>query len=222
MNNQDTKIKHQENTKNQILSSKLVFGFLFLVLSWFLMFGFWCLPARADSVWNKDSASPYSIDKAHKVGDIINILIIESTSAQNKAGTKTDVSDDLGAKFTHTLSKLAPIIGTNNQLTGQAKNRYKGLGETSRSSKIQARVAAWVTKVLPNGNLLLKGKHKVEVNDEVQDITISGIVRPKDISGANTIYSYQVANAQLSIKGTGVVAETEQPGWLTRLFNWMF
>jgi flagellar L-ring protein precursor FlgH len=75
---------------------------------------------------------------------------------------------------------------------------------------------------LPNGNLKIKGKHKVEVNDEIQEITISGIVRPKDISGSNSIYSYQVANAELAVKGTGVVAETEAPGWLTRLFNWLF
>lgn len=180
------------------------------------------MPVYADSVWNKDSASPYSTQKAYKEGDIINIIIIESSTAQNKAGTRSDVRDDLGMKFTHTLQRLAPIIGTNNAATGQFSNKYSGLGQTSRTSNVQARIAAWVTDVNPNGNLNIKGRHRVEVNDEIQDITITGIVRPKDISGSNTIFSYQVANAALSIKGTGVIAETESPGWLTRIFNWIF
>jgi flagellar L-ring protein FlgH len=189
------------------------------IIVFILMF---CVLVHADSVWNKNSASPYSTQKSHKVGDILNIMILESTSAQNKAGTKTDVKDDLGGKFSHTIARLAPIIGTNTQVTGQISNKYSGLGHTSRTSNVQARIAAWVTEVLPNGNLSIKGKHRVEVNDELQEITITGIVRPKDISGANTIYSYQVANASLSVKGTGVIAETESPGWLTRIFNWIF
>ena len=180
------------------------------------------LSAYADSVWNKDSASPYSTDKAYKDGDIVHIIILESTSAQNRAGTKTDVRDDLGMKFSHTIQGLAPVIGTSNQATGQFSNKYKGLGQTSRVSNVQARIASWVTEVMENGNLKITGKHKVEVNDEIQEITITGIVRTKDISGANTVFSYQVANAELAVRGTGVVADTESPGWLTRFFNWLF
>jgi flagellar L-ring protein precursor FlgH len=189
-------------------------------VSLLLVFGFSI--AAADSIWNKESASPYSTEKAYKVGDIINILILESTSAQNKAGTNTDVRDDLGAKFTHTIQRLAPVIGTNNQAAGQVNNQYKGSGATTRSSNVQARISAWVTEVMPNGNLKIQGSHKVEINDEIQEIAITGMVRPKDISGANTIYSYQVANAELAVKGTGVVAEGESPGWITRILNWLF
>jgi flagellar L-ring protein precursor FlgH len=192
---------------------------LFLILSFLILNS---LPVTADSIWNKESASPYSTQKAYKEGDIINIIVLESTVAQNKAGTNTDVRDNLSVKFSHTIQRLAPVIGTDNQMTGQAGNKYKGLGQTSRASNVQARIAAWVTEVLPNGNLSIKGKHKVEVNDEIQAITITGVVRPKDISGANSIYSYQVANASLAVRGTGVIAETESPGWLTRIFNWLF
>jgi flagellar L-ring protein precursor FlgH len=178
--------------------------------------------ALADSIWNAESASPYSTQKAYKEGDIINIIILESTTAQNRAGTKSDVRDDLGLKFTHTIQRLAPTIGRDNQATGQVSNKYQGLGQTSRYSNVQARISAWVTEILPNGNLRVKGRHRVEVNDEIQEITITGMVRAKDISGANSVYSYQVADAALAVKGTGVVAETESPGWLTRIFNWLF
>lgn len=137
--------------------------------------------AFADSVWNKDSSSPYTTQRAYKVGDIINIIIMESTSAKNIAGTKTDVKDDLGAKFSHNIQRLAPIIGTNNQIAGNVSNRYSGLGQTSRSSNVQARISAWVTEVLENGNLAVKGRHRVEVNDEIQEIMVTGIIRPQDV-----------------------------------------
>ena len=180
------------------------------------------IPAWCDSVWNENSASPYSTQKAYKVGDIINIIILESSSARNLAGTKSDVKDDLSFKFTHTIQRLAPIIGANNQAVGQLSNRYAGDGSTTRGSNVQARIAAWVTEIQPNGNLMIKGQHKVEVNDELQEIILTGVVRPKDISGANTVYSYQVAGADLSVKGTGSVADTSSPGWITRILNWLF
>jgi flagellar L-ring protein FlgH len=179
-------------------------------------------PAWADSVWNKESASPYSTEKNYKVGDIINILIMESTTAQNQAGTKSDVRDDLGMKLTHTLQRLAPIIGANTAIDSTWSNKYKGVGSTSRASNVQARIAAWVTEVQPNGNLTIIGKHKVQVNDEIQEITLTGNVRAKDISGANSVYSYQVANAEVNVKGSGVVADTESPGWVSRIINWLF
>lgn len=190
---------------------------------WFLIVSL-CIAGYsfADSVWNDKSASPYSTDRSYKVGDIVYVLIMESTSARSGAGIDTNVKDDLSAKFTHTLQRLSPIIGANNQAVGQWGNKYKGTGQTSRSSDFQARISAWVTEVLPNGNLAIKGRHKVIVNEEEQEITITGIVRPKDISGANTINSYNVANAIVSYKGEGVVAESASKGWLSRIIDWLF
>ncbi len=178
--------------------------------------------ARADSLWNETSASPYSPTKAYKLGDIINVVILENSSAKNSATTKSNVTDNLSAKFTHTLQKLAPVISTNISMVGQAANQYTGDGSTVRGNNVTARIAAWVVDVLPNGNLAIKGRHRVNVNDEEQEITITGTVRPKDIAGSNTVYSYQVADAQLTVNGTGAITDTAQPGWLTRIFNWIF
>jgi len=174
--------------------------------------------AEADSIWKPESASPFSTGNAYKIGDIVNILILESTSAQNRAGTKTGVRDDLAIKYAQTISSKNP----SGAVSGALSNTYDGSGQTSRTSNVQARISAWVTDVLPNGNLAIEGRHKIEVNDEVQEINVKGVIRPKDISGANTVYSYQIANANLSIKGTGAVAEADSPGWLTRLLNWLF
>lgn len=179
-------------------------------------------PVLANSLWSEDSASPYSPQKAYKLGDIINVIILENSAAKNSATTKTNVNDNLSAKLTHTIQKLAPIIGTNTSVVGQLQNQYTGDGSTVRGNNVTARIAAWVVDVLPNGNLAIKGRHRVNVNNEEQDITITGTVRPKDIAGSNTVYSYQVADAQLTVSGSGTVSDASEPGWLTRIFNWLF
>lgn len=190
-----------------------------VIVSWLLGSAF---QANGDSIWKKGAASPYSPEKSFKVGDIITVLILESAQAQHKAGTKTDVKDDLGVKFNHTIEKLSPLIGASNQITGQLANKYAGSGGTERSSNVTAKVAAVVTEVYENGNLKLEGRHKVTVNDEDQEILVTGVVRSKDVGISNTIYSYQVADADISIRGKGVVQEAESAGWLTRILNWLF
>jgi len=176
--------------------------------------------AFSDSIWDKTSTSPYTVNKSYRVGDIITILILETTSAIQKAGTDTNVSDNLGATFDHTLTSLK--IDPSNMIKATADGKYKGLGSTTRTSNVTAKVAAVVTRVLPNGNLLLSGEHRVEVNDEAQTIKITGMIRPKDVSLSNTIYSYQVAGADVSVKGRGAVGDAENPGWFVRVFNWIF
>ena len=193
---------------------------LVILYSLFFCLGF--TPSLADSIYKNTSSSPYSPDKSFKVGDIITVIILETSTAKHKAGTDTNVKDDLGVKFTHTIERLTPVIGQNNQASGQLMNKYTGSGQTERTSNVQAKVAAVVTEVMDNGNLRVEGRHKVEVNNEIQEITIYGIVRSKDIGIANTIYSYQVADAEISLKGSGVVQEAESPGWITRILNWLF
>jgi flagellar L-ring protein precursor FlgH len=182
-----------------------------------------CLAAAAQSLWNPLSASPYTTQKSFKTGDLITVIILEVSSAAHKAGTDTSLKDELGASFTTDLTALTRLMGTGTRrLSGSGRNVYKGSGGTVRSSNVSAKVAAFVEEILPNGNLKIAGKHSVVVNDETQEILVSGIVRPKDVTLENTILSYQVANAHVEVKGTGIVQESAQPGWITRFINWIF
>lgn len=183
---------------------------------------FFATAAFSDSLWSEKSSSPYSPEKAYKKGDIVTVIILESTTAKHEAGTNTYVKDDLGMKFSHTIARLDPYIGREGSITGQGSNRYQGTGRTQRTSNVQAKIAATVTDVDKNGNLMIEGTHKIEINDELQEINIKGMVRSKDISISNTIYSYQVANAEVTIFGVGTVQEAESPGWITRILNWLF
>jgi len=176
----------------------------------------------SDSLWNENSSSPYTTQKTYKVGDIINVLILESTSAIQEAGTQTHVRDELGLKFDYTLQGADSRTTSRNKADFDAENKYRGIGKTSRSSNVRARVASVVKEVLPGGKLQIEGKHVVDVNREKQTVIIKGVVRSKDINIDNTVFSYQVADAEIIVKGSGVVGEAEQPGWLTRFFNWLF
>jgi flagellar L-ring protein precursor FlgH len=114
------------------------------------------------------------------------------------------------------------LVDNPHHLIGSGGNVYKGLGATTRTSNVTAKIAAVVVKVLANGNLMISGEHRVEVNDEVQTLKISGMVRPKDVGLQNTVYSYQVAGADVSVKGQGTVGDAESPGVFSRFFNWIF
>ena len=80
---------------------------------------------------------------------------------------------------------------------------------------------ARVVKVLDNGNMVVEGRRSVIVNDETQVITLSGVIRPQDITSTNTVLSSQVADAEIQMVGRGVLAEAQRPGILYRLLDWL-
>ena len=193
------------------------------LISFLLVFSFCpvqnCL---ADSLYNESSSSPYSTQKSYKIGDIITVLVLETTSAVQKAGTDTSNQDNLSANLTHTIDRLSGIIAPNTSATASWGNKYTGAGSTTRSSNVIAAVSAQVTGIEPGGNLSIIGHHKVSVNEEIQDIVIKGTVRTKDVTSWNTVYSYQVADADISVKGVGSVGSASAPGIITRFFDMIF
>ena len=191
-----------------------------------LLVGLFFLPSvsAAKSLWGDESSSFFSTYRSLKVGDIVTVIVSESTSALSKAGTDTKAADTLAAQLTNNIASLSRIgIGSGTfNLAGQGSNRYEGSGKTVRTSNVTAKVASRVTELLPNGNLRIEGFHTVAVNDEIQTVAIKGVIRSKDVSQQNSVQSWQVADAEVKVIGTGIVAEAEQPGWFTRIMNWLF
>ena len=177
--------------------------------------------AFSDSIWNNSSGSLYSVSKSFKEGDIITILVLESTSADQKAGTDTNATDTLSAALNTTLSRLGMAPG-DHSISLNGGNVYSGLGSTTRSNDVTAKIASVVIRVMPNGNLMIAGQHRVTVNEETQTIKISGVIRPNDVSLQNTVYSYQVAGADVSVMGKGVIQDAGSPGPVVRFLNWLF
>ncbi|MEK7376502.1 MAG: flagellar basal body L-ring protein FlgH [Candidatus Margulisiibacteriota bacterium] len=193
------------------------------LISFFLVFSFCTVQnCLADSLFGKSSHSPYSSQKNYKIGDIITVLVLETTSAVQKAGTDTQNQDNLSASLTHTINRISGVIAPNSSATAGWGNKYNGAGSTTRSSNVIASVPARITGIDQGGNLSITGRHKVSVNEEIQDIVIKGAVRAMDITSWNTVYSYQVADADISVKGVGSVGSASQPGIITRFFDMIF
>lgn len=183
---------------------------------------------QADSLWSTDAQSIYTTVRSPKVGDIILVQVSNQSSAIQQAGTNTSKRATVGADF-YDLWDQYGVGGDANDSHRKMQNyriggndSYTGMGKTTRESKVKADISAVVTEILANGNLVIVGEHTVNVNDETQLIRVSGIVRPQDISPQNTVLSNQVAQVQISVKGDGVVGSKQTPGFLTKMFNWVF
>ncbi|HDG98416.1 MAG TPA: flagellar basal body L-ring protein FlgH, partial [Desulfobacterales bacterium] len=101
-------------------------------------------------------------------------------------------------------------------------NSFDGSGSTSRDETMTASITARVVEVLPNGNLYIRGTRQIKVNNEVQYITLSGLIRPYDISPDNTVLSSYIADAKIEYTGKGAVSDKQRPGWLMRLLDYVW
>lgn len=171
----------------------------------------------------------YKDNKAKQVGDIITILLSEETSATKSASTNTAKSNEidianptiLGASPSFRLPKVLPLGGRdlNFENTFDSSSSFAGEGDSSQSNQLSGSVTAIVTRVLPNGNLVLKGKKRITINQGDEFIQISGVVRPSDILSDNSVHSTKVANAEIAYSGDGVITDSNRTGWMSRFFN---
>lgn len=182
----------------------------------------------ADSLYDNAKTPFYGVSRRQiRVGDIITIYVSESTSAVQQASTRTERESSLGASIDSSWEQIGNLLG--NQTLRQTKkyairgdDQYEGAGQTSRRSQVKAVVSSVVTEILNNGNVYVEGTHRVKVNDELETIRVAGIIRPQDISPKNSVMSYQIAKAEISVNGSGVVASKQSPGIMTKVFSWLF
>ncbi len=185
------------------------------------------------SLWSEVSeVSLFQDMKARKVGDIVTVRIVEDPEAKLNANTKTSRSSSIDAaqlKFLGYLkalaeknSRLAQDPGTDNLFSASLSTAFDGKGSSDRDGHVKAYITAVVEKVLFNGNLYISGQREVRVNNETQYITLSGVVRPKDITSSNEVSSTYVADARITYSGSGPVADKQRPGWLGRVVDYVW
>lgn len=158
--------------------------------------------------------------RARRVGDVLTVILMEQTNASKKAGTTTKKATNIDLPSPTILGRKVtrggvPILET--QVNG--KIDFAGEGDSSQSNSLKGNITVSVSQVLPNGNLVVRGEKLLYLNQGSEVVRIRGIVRPVDISANNSIYSNQIANAEITYKGKGVIADSNEAGWLTRFFN---
>lgn len=171
--------------------------------------------AGAASLWS-DQGSLFSDRKAHGVGDILTIVISESSSATRSGNSSNSKS---GSTSVSAGSGFLKFIGS---AGADGKDSFKSDGSITNTNKVSGRITVQVTAVKPNGNLVVSGTQSIRQNGEEQKITITGEVRPDDVSADNAVLSSDVANAQLRIDGKGPIANKQRQGILTQIFNFLF
>jgi flagellar L-ring protein FlgH len=168
----------------------------------------------------------FTDNKARYVNDIVTIVIDESSSGKNQASTNTSkdtktnsgISALLGLETS--ITKANPNMGGSISVGGTSTNSLKGAGDTSRGGTLQARLTARVVRVLDNGNLLIEGRRQMTLNAEDEFIVITGVIRTADITAENAVLSSNIADARILYTGSGVLADKQHPGWLTRALDW--
>ena len=154
--------------------------------------------------------------RAQRIGDILTILIVETTSASNTA--QIDTEKDATINWASPGGLKIPGFG----LSGTATNKFEGEGTTSRQQTITARVSVTVVDVRPNGDLVVEGSRVIEINGESEIIYVTGAVNPFIIPATNTVESFRIADLQISYKGKGVITDGTRPGFFIRFLNWVF
>jgi flagellar L-ring protein precursor FlgH len=178
-------------------------------------------PAAPGTIYNPASSFGLFPDlRAHAVGDILTVLLVEETSASKESSTSTAK----GSKVDTGLPTLGgkgitrnglPIL--NNDIAGD--RTFDGKSDSSQSNKLEGSITVTVAERLANGNLLVRGEKRITINQGQEFVRLQGIVRPVDIGPANTVPSTKIADATITYTGKGALADSNRQGWLSRFFN---
>lgn len=181
-------------------------------------------PQRTNkSLWQDTSVDLFRDPRAMRVGDVmtVKISIRDKANLDNTSERKRDSKRNLDFEAAYDL-KLPFLKGSGDgKLDGNINSgtSTKGQGAITRSESIELLVAAVVSDVLPNGNLVISGTQEVRVNYELRVLSVAGVVRPRDIATDNTISYDKIAEARISYGGRGRITEIQQPGWGHQLFD---
>jgi flagellar L-ring protein precursor FlgH len=169
-----------------------------------------------NSLWRNGSRAFFKDQRAMQVGDImtVKVKITDKANFENETSrsrtNKEDsgITDFIGSK---TIKNPATSILPGRLLTADSTAASEGKGSVNRQEALQTNVAAVVTQVLPNGNLVVEGKQEVRVNFEIRELIVAGVVRPEDIESDNTIDSTKIAQARIAYGGRGQITDVQQP-----------
>lgn len=172
--------------------------------------------ASNNSLWRAGARTFFGDQRARRIGDIVTVNIDIDDSAQTQNSTNRSRSNDISGGVTN-LFGLENSLGrafpggfdAANMVGMEGEANASGSGSVNRAERVNLTIAAVVTDVLANGNLVIQGRQEVRTNREVRELTVAGIVRPEDISSANTIAHTQIAEARISYGGRGDISRVQ-------------
>lgn len=181
-------------------------------------------PAADGAIYHEaQNMELFNDPRAHRVGDILTIALVESTQASKKASTSTSKKDKSNLAAPTILGRPVSIGGKDVSFGTDGDRSFDGSGNSSQSNQLTGSITVTVAQRLSNGNLLVRGEKWLTINQGQELVRISGIVRPQDIGQDNSVPSTRVADARIGYTGRGTLADANTQGWLSRFFGskWM-
>lgn len=185
--------------------------------------------AQPNSLWQTGSRAFFKDQRATKIGDILTVTIniTDSAALDNSTSRSRTAREGAAANallgYEQSLDKVLPeAIDPSALIDADSRSNTTGTGKVERKEDISTTVAAVITQILPNGNLVIQGKQEVRLNFEMREVLVSGVVRPEDISNQNTIRHTQIAEARISYGGRGQITDVQQPRYGQQLFDILF
>lgn len=177
-----------------------------------------------NSLWRSGARSFFDDQRASQVGDILRVRVNITDSAQiaNRTQRSRSSTEELGGSgFVGTqLDLILPEGATPEAIADlNSGSTTNGEGTVNRSEQLTTTVAAVVTQILPNGNMVIEGRQEVRVNFEVRELIVAGVVRPEDIDASNTVNSSKIAEARIAYGGRGQITDVQQPRYGQQLFD---
>ena len=180
-------------------------------------------PSVANSLWRPGSRTFLRDQRAAQVGDLVTILVSISDDAQlqnrtqrTRNGTDTMGLPQLFGMQTRWLPRAASPASL---IDASGAQTTDGNGTVKRGETVNLRLAATVTQVLPNGNLVVSGKQEVRVSAELRELAVQGVIRPEDVASDNTIRHDRLAEARISYGGRGTLSDLQQPRYGQQLMD---
>jgi flagellar L-ring protein FlgH len=177
-----------------------------------------------NSLWRNGSRSFFKDQRAHQIGDLLTVTVnitdqanfANETQRQRIATEDSGITGFLGSAV---LGQNAKSALTGRLFQADSNSQTDGKGSIIRQETLQTNVAAIVTQVLPNGNLVVEGKQEIRVNYEKRELIVAGIVRPEDIQSDNTIDSSKIAQARIAYGGHGEISDIQQPRYGSQVMD---
>lgn len=181
-------------------------------------------PGAPNSLWRTGSRSFFNDQRASRIGDIITveIEIDDSAEVSNSSNRQREGSTSVGiGNFFGLEQSLGQVFNSafdpQNMISADSESQHRGTGAINREEKIELTVAAVIVDRLPNGNLVLAGRQEVRINGELRELTVSGIIRPEDVTANNRINHTKIAEARISYGGRGSISAVQRPQWGQRI-----
>lgn len=182
----------------------------------------------ANSLWQPGARAFFRDQRAARVGDIlrVNIDINDKAKFDTKTNNQRNDGQSVGAPiamgYEQYLAKITPWQNGTPMVGIESEKNVNSTGKIDRKDTITTQVAALVTQVLPNGNLVIKGSQEILVNYEVREVSVEGVIRPQDINSDNTIELAQIAQARIAYTGRGQLSDGQQARWGSQLVEALF